>query len=32
MRTVEGGQARLADLVGPDGMPVALLVRVRDES
>ncbi len=30
-RTFDGGPARLAELVG-DGLPVALLVRVRDES
>ncbi len=31
-RTFDGGRTRLADLVGDDGLPVALLVRVRDES
>ena len=31
-RTFDGGRTRLGDLVGDDGLPVALLVRVRDES
>ena len=31
-RTFDGGRTRLADLVGGDGLPVALLVRVRDEA
>ncbi|MBW8731443.1 MAG: malto-oligosyltrehalose synthase [Terrabacter sp.] len=31
-RTFDGGRTRLADLVGDDGLPVALLVRVRDEA
>jgi len=31
-RTFDGGSTRLADLVGDEGLPVALLVRVRDES
>ena len=31
-RTFDGGRTRLADLVGEDGLPVALLVRVREES
>jgi (1->4)-alpha-D-glucan 1-alpha-D-glucosylmutase len=31
-RTFDGGSTRLGDLVGDDGLPVALLVRVRDES
>ncbi|WP_330472824.1 malto-oligosyltrehalose synthase [Terrabacter sp. C0L_2] len=31
-RTFGGGATRLADVIGPDGLPVALLVRVGDES
>jgi (1->4)-alpha-D-glucan 1-alpha-D-glucosylmutase len=31
-RTFDGGVTRLADVIGRDGLPVALLVRVGDES
>ena len=31
-RTFDGGSTRLGDLVGDEGLPVALLVRVGDES
>ncbi len=31
-RAFDGGATRLADVIGPDGLPVALLVRVGDEA